>query len=299
MISTEMLASFVRVAEEGSVSRAAEGLGVSKSAVSKRIGQLERSLATSLFSRSTRRVALTPAGESYLEHARRALAELEAGEEQILSMRHELVGQIRLTAPVSWGQRVLARCLPAFLREHPGVDVELQLADRLVDVAYERLDLALRWTTDDPSDLSCVPVASIGWVLVAAPAYLAEAGVPDSPVDLPQRPCLGYWREPVDEIWRFCREEQSLEVTIRTRYRVDHADAVAEAALAGLGIALLPHYSCAEALEDGRLTQVLSGWTPRTRFGSLVVAMAPPERLRLARNRALVDFLRDRLLDGT
>lgn len=192
--------TFVKVAETLSVSRSAQGLGVGKSVVSKRVAQLEAAVGATLFSRSTRRVALTPAGESYLEHARRALAEIAAGEERLRALRSDLSGRIRVTAPVSWGQRVLCRRLPEFLRLHPGIEVELMLADRLLDVAYERIDVAFRWSaTAAQADLHATTVAVVSWVLAASPACLATLGEPQAPSDLAALPCLFYWREPADE----------------------------------------------------------------------------------------------------
>ena len=123
MISSDMLSTFIKVAETLSVSRSAQALGVGKSVVSKRVAQLEEAVGATLFSRSTRHVALTPAGETYLEHARRALAEIAAGEERLRALRSDLTGRIRITAPVSWGQRVLCRLLPEFLRVHPGIEI--------------------------------------------------------------------------------------------------------------------------------------------------------------------------------
>lgn len=295
MISTDMLAAFVKVAETSSVSRSAQGLGVGKSVVSKRVAQLEEVVGTTLFSRSTRRVALTPAGETYLEHARRALAEMAAGEERLRALRSDLNGRIRVTAPVSWGQRVLSRRLPEFLRLHPGIEIELMLADRVMDVAYERIDVALRWSaTAAQPDLNVTPVAVVSWMLAASPAWLAMVGEPKEPADLPALPCLFYWREPSDDWWTLVDGPRRQRVHVRSRYHVDNPEAVLDACLQGLGVALLPDYLCADALVEGRLVRVLPGWTPQTRFGNQITALVPPERLRLPRNRELLRFLTER-----
>ena len=294
-VSSDMLAAFVKVADSTSVSRAALALGVGKSVVSKRVAQLEQLVGATLFARSTRRIALTPAGEAYAEFARRALAELGAGEERLRALRSDLTGRIRLSATVSWGQRVLAGKLPEFLRLHPAIEVELQLADRLVDVAYERIDIALRWSTTPPLGLVCEPVAVVGWVMVAAPAYLASAGTPLAPADLATHSCLCYWREAADDLWLLARAGRMQRVHVHSRYHVDNPEVVAEAAMAELGIAVLPDYLCREGLADGRLVRVLPGWTPQTKFGSLITAVATAERMRLLRNQVLVGFLRQQL----
>ncbi|MGY0194238.1 LysR family transcriptional regulator [Leptothrix sp. BB-4] len=293
-----MLAAFLKVADSASVSRAARELDVGKSVVSKRVAQLEAQVGATLFARSTRRIALTPAGEAYADFARRALAEMAAGEERLRALRSELTGRIRLSATVSWGQRVLAGKLPEFLRLHPAIELELQLADRLVDVAYERIDIALRWSTTPPQGLACEPVAVVGWSIVATPAYLADAGTPQRPEDLARHSCLSYWREASDDLWTLAQAGAMAQVRVRGRYHVDNPEAVAEAALAGLGIALLPDYLCQSGLADGRLQRVLPGWTPQTKFGSLISAVSTAERLRLPRNQVLLGFLKQQLGTG-
>ena len=287
-----MLAAFVKVADSASVSRAALELGVGKSVVSKRVAQLEELIGATLFARSTRRIALTPAGEAYTEFARRALAEMAAGEERLRALRSELTGRIRMSATVSWGQRVLAGKLPEFLRLHPSIEVELQLVDRMVDVAYERIDIALRWSTSPPPGLMCEPVAVVGWSVVAAPAYLAEAGTPLEPADLARHSCLCYWRELSDDLWVLAHAGRIARVRVQGRYHVDNPEAVAEAAIAGLGIAMLPDYLCQDGLADGRLMRVMPGWVPQTKFGSVISAVSTAERMRLSRNQVLLSFLR-------
>ena len=294
-VSLDMLQALVHVADSASVSQAAQALGVGKSVVSKRVAQLEQEVGATLFARSTRRVALTPAGEVYLAYARRALAELQAGEERLHALRADLTGTIRITASVSWGQRVLARILPTFLQRHPGVEVALQLVDRRVDVAYERIDLALRWTPLAPPGLVSTPVTRVGWNLVAAPSLLDTHGTPQTPQDLVQQDCLAYWSGAADDNWTLVQGDQAVSVRVCSRFHADNPEVVREAALAGLGIALLPDFLCADDLAQGHLQPVLADWTPQTRFGNTISAMATPERMRLVRNQGLLAFLREQL----
>ena len=291
-VSSDMLAAFVKVADNASVSRAAQELDVCKSVVSKRVAQLEEVVGATLFARSTRRIALTPAGEAYAEFARRALAEIGAGEERLRALRSELTGRIRLSATVSWGQRVLAAKLPEFLRLHPGIEVELQLVDRMVDLAYERVDIALRWSTTPPPGLMWEPVAVVGWSVVASPGYLAEAGTPLAPTDLGSHSCLCYWREASDDLWVLAHAGEFARTRVHSRYHVDNPEAVAGAAIAGLGIAMLPDYLCQDEIANGRLVRVLPGWAPQNKFGSVISAVSTAERMRLPRNRVLLSFLR-------
>ena len=301
-ISTDMLTAFLKVAETRSVSQAASALDVGKGLVSKRIAQLEDKLDTTLFSRSTRKIALTPAGEAYVDFARRALSEIQGGMERMRSLRSELTGELRVTASVSWGQRVLAKHLPEFLRLHPALHIELMLSDRVMDMASERIDIAFRWSSNTAQDLNSTPMTRIDWLLAASPLYLAQHQTPTLPTELGQHNCLYYRRDSTDDTWTLSTERlqpeeatETVHVKVSGRYRVDNPEAVLESAVAGLGIALLPDYLCEQALVDGRLIRVMPQWQPNTKFGSQVVALCTPERLRLSRNQALLAYLQQAL----
>lgn len=297
-ISTDMLTAFLKVAECRSVSQAADSLDVAKSLISKRIAQLEERLETTLFSRSTRKVALTPAGETYVDYAKRALAEVSDGMERVRSLRTELSGNLRLTAPVSWGQRVLAKHLPEFLKMHPSLEIDLLLNDRMMDMATERIDVALRWSSHSHQERHGTPLTEIKWFLTASPAYIDQYGQPAEPSELNAHACLYYRRDNTDDHWTLQHQlaskqsaSRKIEVNVGGRYRVDNPEVVLESATAGMGIALLPDYLCVQAIEQGSLVKVLTAWTPLTKFGTHIVAMCPPDRKKISRNQALIDHL--------
>ena len=297
-ISTDMLEAFLQVAECRSVSQAAVSLDVAKSLISKRIAQLEERLETTLFSRSTRKVALTPAGETYVDYAKRALAEVSDGMERVRSLRTELSGNLRLTAPVSWGQRVLAKHLPEFLKIHPSLEIDLMLTDRMMDMATERIDVALRRSRHTQNERHGTPLTEIKWFLTAAPAYITQHGLPSEPVELNDHACVYYRRDSSDDHWTLQHnlaathsKPRIVEVKVGGRYRVDNPEAVLESATAGMGIALLPDYLCVPAIEQGSLVKVLTPWTPETKFGTHIVALCPPERKKISRNQALIEYL--------
>ena len=294
-ISNDLLITFVKVAEHLSVSGCADDLGVSKSVVSKRVAQLEQAVQATLFARSTRRIALTPAGETYLGFARQALRTLSDADESLRDLRQALSGQIRITAPESWGQKVLGGLMPEFLARHPGIEVELLLEDRLMDIAYERIDIALRMASVVAPGLVVSPVARLDSVICASPQYLTNNGIPTVPMDLAKHPCMSYWRESADDAWLLVRAEESQTVRVRGRYHANNAEAVASAAMADLGVALLPLYCCEDDLNAGRLVRLLTDWIPVTKFGMHINAVATPDRMRLKRNRALLDYLRGKL----
>ena len=294
-LTLDMLTAFVRVAERLSITTAAYELGLAKSIVSKRLTQLEQALGAVLFARSTRRVSLTPAGQIYLAHARQLLADADAASEALRGLRTNLAGSIRVTAPVSWGHRVVGRLLPEFLAQHPALEIELLLEDRLMDLAQEGIDLALRMSARRSPDLVMVPLMRLDMVICAAPSYLAGAGAPKTPEDLANHLCLSYWRHVRHDRWDLQGEDRRVTLRVTSRYRANHPEAVADAATAGLGIALLPYVFVARALADGHLVQVLPAWSVETEFGDMVSAVALPDRLRLGRNQALLQFLKVRL----
>lgn len=293
-ISTNMLESFVKVAELGSVSRAAMALGISKSVISKRVYQLEAAVSATLFSRSNRRLGLTPAGEIYVDYARRALATIEMGNEGLRTLRSDPTGLIRVTAPISWGQRVLARVIADFLQAYPSIEIELLLFDRMLDIAYDGIDIALRMTAEPALDLVSIPLVKLDWMICAAPDYLARAGIPQHPNDLHQHSCMNYWSAISDQSWQLESAEESIILRVQNRYRANNPEAVADAALAGLGIALLPLYVCEQEINRGRLQRLLPQWHPITRYGNRITVVAAPDRIGFSRNQAFLKYLKQR-----
>ena len=309
-VSIDTLSAFVEVVKHLSVSHAAKALGIPKSAVSKRVASLEGSVNSTLFSRSTRKIALTSAGELYLDFAQRTVVQAGVAIESLQDLHPAadgvLAGKIRLTAPVSWGQQVLARHLPAFVALHPGLEIELQLSDRMVDLAYERIDLALRWSTAPMHGLASEPISSVEWIYVASPAYLAQAGTPTYPQALVDHSCMCYWQENADDAWTMrsvkrITNQPPEQVTVRvgSRFHANNPETVCLAALADCGVALLPSYACTEALESKKLVRILRDWIPETKFGTHITAVAAPERMRIARIKALVVYLRSQLSQVT
>jgi DNA-binding transcriptional LysR family regulator len=180
------------------------------------------------------------------------------------------------------------------------------LTDRMMDMAAERIDVALRWSSHSQHERHGTPLTEIKWFLTAAPAYIAQHGLPAEPVELNDHACVYYRRDNTDDHWTLQHnltpnpsEPRHVEVKVSGRYRVDNPEAVLEAALAGMGIALLPDYLCVPAIEQGSLVKVLTPWTPQTKFGTHIVALCPPERKKISRNQALIDFLQRAMSQGS
>ncbi len=293
----DILATFIRVAEQSSFTAAADDLKIAKGVISKRIGQLEAELGHALFRRTTRQVHMTPAGEVYLNFARKVMLELEAGSEALSSLRTEPIGLIRLTAPVAWGNTVLAKVIPQFLKLHPKIQVELLLADNMMDLADERIDLALRMTETPLADHVAIPLANLERLLCASKDYIDEYGMPTTLKQLEKHHCLAYWTKHSHQTWHLQKGNELKTVPFTSRYRVNHPNAVKEAILAGLGIGLVPKYICKDELHSGQLVRVLPQWIPQTEFGTKIFAMGLPERIRLSRCQAMLGYLKNALVE--
>ena len=287
MIEIGAIPVFVAVAENGSFAAAARQLGLTKSAVSKRIGGLETHLGAQLFHRSTRSISLTEAGEIYLAHAVQALGSAKEAEDAVAALQGAPVGHLRVSAPMSFGQLHVAPAIPEFLRLHPGITMELSMDDRFVDLVESGVDLALRAGTLADSALIVRKLAPIHSVIVAAPDYLDRAGAPTHPQDLIGHDCLhyAYSRDPLE--WKFIGEEGETAVRTKGRFRVNNSEALCTTLIAGLGIGRLPTFIAGSHLAAGRLRRVL----PTFMMPEQALYSVFPERRHVpAKVRAFVDF---------
>ncbi|HSV70391.1 MAG TPA: LysR family transcriptional regulator [Methylibium sp.] len=291
------------IAQCGSYTQAAQRLGLSKAAVSQRIAELERAVGVPLLARTTRSVRLTEAGRQLVEETASSYAQIEHSLAAVRDLAARPQGLLRVTAPVALGRQQVAPQLEGFLRAWPGIRVELDLSDRLANLAHEGYDLAVRHTGTPPDSHVAVKLCASRTLLVAAPAYLKRRGEPAEPADLGAHDCLPYLR-PGPAVWPFERtrgrggEPERRRVTVAGPLRANNSEVLRDAVLSGLGIALLPDFSAAAALRAGRLRELLPDWRPVGFFGDAVWALRPwsPQVPRAV--RALVDHLRGALADG-
>lgn len=285
---------FSRVAETGSFAKAANQLGISQPTVSKAIARLEKKLGTMLLYRTTRKLSLTPTGEQLRERAMQLLADAEVFESEASALAIEPHGVVRVSAPMSFGLRYLAPLLPDFLARFPGVDVELMLTDRLVDIVAGAFDVAIRIAELSDSSLRSRRLCAVHRPLVAAPAYLERHGHPAHPRELEQHAILTHTNLPTPEYWRFRNETSHDEhaLPVRGRLRTNNADVIMPALLAGQGIALQPEFLVWDALKRGELEHVMCDWAIDDINVNLVT---PPGMLRTTRVTALLDFLVEHL----
>jgi DNA-binding transcriptional LysR family regulator len=292
MEDLERMAIFARVVEAKSFSAAARDLGMSKSLVSKRITQLEHSIGARLLNRTTRNMSLTEAGAVFYEHCARILSELEEAKLAVSHLHAEPRGVLRLTAPVAFGTLHIAPALAEFLRLHRELKVDLTIADRMVDLAEEGYDLAVRITDEPAPNLVARRLASVSRQICATPEYFSQNGTPSTPQDLERHNCLTYTYFNPQDAWRLRGPEGDISVRVKGDLRVNDDEALSQAVLGGLGIALLPTFIIGRDLQVGRLQAVLSDYVPLERH---IYAVYLPNRQLSAKVRAFIDYMLARI----
>ena len=287
-----LLPAFVAVVEAGSFSGAARQLGNSKSALSKRVSQLEQLLGCQLLYRTTRSLTLTEAGERYFEAVRHAVRLAAEGEDAIGALQAAPRGLLRVTAPMVYGRRHIAPLIPDFLARYPELQLQFEMSDEQRDLVAEGFDVAVRIGALEDSSLVARHLAPCHSTLCAAPAYLARAGIPQTPSDLSGHNCLFYSLFRGGTQWRLHGPEGEVGVTPRGNFEVNNSDAIHTALLAGLGIGNMPDFIVAEDLAAGRLVAVL----PAYRLPEHGVWCVYPRRRHLpAKVEAWLAFLHERL----
>ena len=285
----EALAIFARVAEFHSFARAAVELKTSKPTVSKAVTRLERRLGTTLFNRTSRRLALTEAGQKLLVRAQAMLAEGEAGESEALSQSQVPRGLLRIAAPMSFGVLHIAPLLPEFFRQYPEVSVDLQLSDEVVDIVGLAFDAAVRVAALPDSSLVARRLCPMPVHLVASPAYIRAHGRPRHPMHLSAHPGITYSYQLRQGVWQF-RNGSGETASVRPSgpLRVNNGEAMLPSIVAGIGIGLLPEFLVREALGKKQLQILLPGWSPPE---GAVYWLTPPGGPKPARVTAFADYL--------
>jgi DNA-binding transcriptional LysR family regulator len=268
--------------------------------MSQRIAELEAAAGLPLVRRTTRSVRLTDAGRTLADQARPAFAALDAAFSNARDLAGAPRGLLRVTAPVALGRQQIVPRLPAFLGQFPQLRIELDLSDHLAALTAEGFDLAIRHTDAPPDTHVAWALCGTASLLVASPAYLAAEGSPATPEALSTHRCLYYPRSGESPGWSFAPKGggERVSVGIAGPLAANNSEALREAALAGLGIALLPDFSAQAALASGALVPVLEAWQPVGSFGSKLWALRPRSAQVPLAVRALVGFLQAALRDG-
>lgn len=286
MLRSDLIATFVLIADAGSLNAAATKLGLSRSVVSERLGALEAGLGVRLVSRSTRGLSLTPAGEQFLEHARAILTAMETARDAVAMTDGTLTGRLRIALPMSLAADWLTPVLARFLESHPRISLEVAASDRTIDVVQEGFDLAVRSARLRDSDLVARRLTTGRRLVVCSPAYAERHGTPTSFAALSNFDALTYRNRRAAQDWTFRTQHGLRAARIFGRFEADDGMVLREAAIAGIGICLLPTFLVARDLLAGRLLPIDVGVEPDV---DAIAAVYPRAHRAMPRIRALVD----------
>ncbi|WP_417500400.1 LysR family transcriptional regulator [Methylophaga sp.] len=282
------LETFSLVARLLSFNEAAEELGISPSALSRRISQLEDSLGCRLFQRTTRKVSLTEAGSVYLRFINEALSTIADGQAAVSNFTHEPSGHLRVTLPNLYGQRRIAPKLSMFMLQYPKLTLELSFSDRYVDMVAEGFDLGIRIGILKDSSLIARKLSENNRILCASPDFIKKYGLPKSPDELSEYACLQFRHGEERNSWHLKSKAESKEVQIRPAVIADNAEAVRRLALSGVGICLLAEFLVEDDLKSGSLERILTDWSGTE---SSIWLVYPSLRFVPFKTKVLINFL--------
>src|ERR1700755_1109711 len=292
----EALAIFAKVVELRSFANAAGELALSKATVSKAVTRLEERLGARLFNRTSRRLALTDAGQKLAERATRLLADGEAAENEALAQSMTPRGLVRLAVPMTFGVKAVAPLLPKFLEQYPEVSIDLHLSDATVDLIGEGFDAGLRIARLPDSSLIARLLCAMPRSRVAAPSYLRRHGRPTHPMHLAEHKCFGYAYLSTAGVWHYTNAAgEQASVRPAGQLRVNNGEDVMPALLAGLGIAGLREFIAGDAIRSGEVEVILKGWKQPEGAVHLVT---PPGGPRPARVEVLAEYLKKKFAKG-
>ncbi|MDE1181691.1 LysR family transcriptional regulator [Paraburkholderia sp.] len=282
---------FVAAVDAHSFTTAANRLSLSKQFVSRRVAALEEALGVRLLVRNTRKLAVTDLGLEFYERSKRILAEVSDAEQAMSLRRAAPHGLLRVSAPMSFGVLHLSPLIALFLHKYDEVRFDMELSDRTVDVVGEGFDMAIRIGTLTDSTLIAQKLADVRMIACCSPTYKRRRGTPESPAELERHACLLYGHgRPAS--WSFVVDGALKSFDVQGPLRANNGDVIRDAAIAGLGITLLPDFIVADALKRGDLVPVLDAYLPRA---STLYAVYPQHRQSSATIRAFTEFLRTQL----
>ncbi|RBW50153.1 LysR substrate-binding domain-containing protein [Marinobacter sp. F3R11] len=284
----EGVSEFVAVAEAESFTAAGKRLGISTAQVSRQVSALESRLSTRLFYRTTRKVSVTEAGQTYYQHCRQVLDGLEEAERAMTNLQLVPRGQLRLTAPVTFGEKTIAPLVNDFVLRYPELEVQLNLTNQKLDLIAGGYDLAVRLGKLEDSSMIARRLSSRTLYVCASPEYLSTYGVPHSLSELEQHNCL----QGNLDYWRFQERGKLHNIQIKGNIKCDSGWALLDAALKGIGIVQLPDYYVKPSIESGKLISLLERWQEAD---DGIWAIYPQNRHLSPKVRMLLDYLSESL----
>jgi DNA-binding transcriptional LysR family regulator len=278
---------FVTVIETGGFSPAAKRLGISKSAVSKRVTQLEEQLGVKLIHRTTRKLSLTEAGEHFFQHARIAHEAAKDAQDAVTQLQGEPQGRLRINTPMSFGRLHIAPLIPEFLKRYPKITIEMVMDDKVADLIGGGFDIAIRAGDLPDSTLIARKLAPLRNVLCASPEYLELRGTPGDLNELTDHNCLIFTYSKDVKEWVFVKDGQTQTVEVTGNYQVNNSEALREAILQGVGIGRLPTFAAGPDIKEGKLIPLFEQYQMPDKT---IYAVFPERQYMPAKVRAFIDF---------
>lgn len=279
---------FMRVVEAGGISRAAEQLNIAKSAVSRRLSELENRLQTKLIQRTTRRFHLTEKGKEYYQKAQEVMASFEELDNTVLDSQDTFEGRLTISIPLSFGILHMHKAIDAFIEKFPNIKLSVDLSDQEVNMVEQGIDVAFRIGDLDDSSLQARRIFDVELKMLAAPEYLAQFAILNTPADCKAIKFLKYSADSFSNYRLINPQGETELVPIKGDIQSNNGDFLLQLALAGHGVVVLPTFICWQALKEKALVQVL----PNYRFETLSAYAVYPQNRYLSRNaRAFIDFL--------
>ncbi|NOH61752.1 LysR family transcriptional regulator [Vibrio sp. RE88] len=295
MTNLDAIPFFLEVVKHASFAKAARELGVSRSAVNKRVIQLEDSLGVRLLHRTTRQVSLTEAGIHFYQHVNRAYYWLQKAEDAATSQQSKAIGTLKISAPMSFGRLTLAPLIPSFLEQFPSIQIDMTMSDDYVDIVAGGYDLAIRGGDLDDSSLIARKLITSHSVVCASPSYFVTTSraAPVHPSELTQYNALIYRHTSETSEWTFAQGNQIESVAVEGNYRVNNSEVLLTAAIQGLGIARLPDFIAAPYLQSGELIQLLPDYAMPEKS---IYAIFPEREHMPIKLRVFLDYLTQKLM---
>jgi DNA-binding transcriptional LysR family regulator len=286
----EEMAIFARIAEHGSFTAAAKSMGRSKAYVSQQMTNLEELLGIQLLFRTTRKLSLTEAGRVYLDYCEAIIKSAAAARQSIAALQGEMTGMIRVSAPDSFGEIIIADILALFQQEYPDIQIDLDLSSELRDLKADNIDISIRGGAVVDDDLVAIPLAKWHMIIVGTPSYFERCGTPQTPVILKNHNCIGTRYETTVTGWPFTIDGAIKRIRVAGDFSVNRNPLIKQAALEGKGLAWLPSYVVHKELQSGELVRVLAEFDAPafTVYIAYVYQKAMP-----LRQRRLIDFIKN------
>ena len=289
------LAVFVTVVESGSFTAASKKLGVTPSAVSRKISRLENALSIKLLERTTRKIATSESGKVTYNYCRQMLDSAKEAVQVSSSIAINPAGNLRIAVPKAFGNQVLKPLIFPFMQMYPDIKLSVKVTDQFIDPIHDEVDIIFRLTDNPAEGLVSKVVGEVHLLLCASPEYLRKHGVPEHPSELTEHQCLYLGETPLDNQWKFVLGDHKVTVNVDGRYVVNHTGMRLSGIKNGLGIGILPDFTADVSIKDGSIVRVLENWKIKENYNGVITLQFAQSRYLPTKSRVFIDYIAERL----